>query len=104
MSKHNLGKLTANGSTIPVRIYNTRRDLDDKYTTHVVGTFGTGTVTIETSPDGINFTSVGSNGVFTENGQADLSLMSDAGDPLLIQATLSGSAGSDVDIFLYDVR
>lgn len=104
MTKHNLGTLSADGSTTAVRVYNTRRSQGDKYTVHAVGTFGGGTLTIETSPDGTNYTSVGANGVFTAAGQVDLSLMSDADDPLLIRATIASSTTPDVDIYLYDVR
>ena len=76
----------------------------NEYTVHAVGTFDSGTLTIETSPDGTNFTSVGANGVFTAANQVDLSILSDSDDPVLIRATLAGATSPDIDIFLYDVR
>jgi len=105
MSRHDLGTLTADGSTTGRKIYNSRMGKEDTYNVYVFGTFGSGTVTVETSPDsGTTYVSVGSDGVFTANGQVQLTLKSDAETPVLIRATIAGSTSPDVDITLFDAR
>lgn len=106
MSKHNLGTLTANGSTTGVRMYHTRDGGDDKFTVFAVGTFDGATVTYETSPDsGTTWISAGSDGIFTTDGQGKLEIQSDYEEPMLIRATVSSAGGStDVTMYLFDKR
>ncbi len=105
MTKHTLDNLAADGSTSGRRIYNSSRGEPNTLTFFVTGTFGAGTVTLETSPDsGTTWVSVGSDGEFTADGQVDLILRSDPTTPLLVRATIAGSTTPDVDTVFFDMR
>ena len=81
----NFTQLTANGSTNTTNI-----PVDGEYSSFAFGTFGGGTLTIEASPDGVNWFSVVS---FTANGRSSNYLSANE----IIRATLTGATAPAVD-------
>lgn len=79
-------QLSADGSTAPVNV-----PLDGTYSLFAFGTFGTGTLTIEASPDkGTTWFAVVA---FTANGRESHYLSANE----IIRATLSGATAPTVD-------
>lgn len=82
----------------------------DRYfaTVSVFGTFGSGTVTLQYSPDGgstkIDVTQNGTAVTFTANGgrNVELGFSNKLGEEILLYATMAGSTTPDVDVIVHD--
>jgi hypothetical protein len=91
-----LGNLDADGSTVGLTfLFNL-----DNVVVSAVGTFGSGTLTIQGSPDGIGWYDLtdefdGSVLALTANGMARI-----VGDHPYIRATLVGATTPDVDVWI----
>lgn len=83
--------LTTNTSTTAVTV-----SAKKEVFVQVFGTFGGGTLTVEMSHDGTNFTTVGTSGAFTAAGHCRVTLPVNAA----IRGTLSGSAGASVTVIV----
>ncbi len=108
MSGLNLSNLTADGRSTEFSVINARSGGDSTLKTiHVYGDFGTGTATLQTSPDGgttwIDVLDDGGTAVaFTANGTTNVNIANSAPqDPLKISIDLASSTNPDLN-FRYD--
>lgn len=101
--------LTADGRTTAFPYINTRADGNIWATVFVYGTFGSGTATVQVSPDaGTTWIDVEDDGgsvvSFTADGARNVRLASDAGEPVLISVDLSGATSPDLTVDIFQVR
>ena len=103
--RHTLTKLTSNTSTDAINLYNHNGDRDNIYRLVAQGTFGSGTLTFETSDDGgTTWISVGVDGIFTSDGQVNIQANGDCNVPTQIRATLAGATSPSVQCYVIDNR
>ena len=104
MAKYSLGTLSADGSTDDINWYNHRNGKGTIGSFHGYGTFGSGTLRLQASPDGgTTWFNVGTN-TLSSSGVFDFELPSDASNPLKLRGTITGSTTPSVAVEIWDTK
>jgi len=109
MARHEFTGISADGDTSLGKFYNPRRDNPPRGTVYVFGTFGGGTVTLQSSPDGgTTFIDVpdstGAATTLTANGMVNFELFSDAEEPIELNLNLAGATAPSLTYVLFDSK
>lgn len=99
--------ITANNTNTDTFIFARRGTLLTNYTIWVYGTFSSGTVALQGSPDsGTTFIGLTDNTntavTFTANGSRNLSLCNDPGVPIKLRFALTGAGSPSLTYKIYD--
>lgn len=98
--------ITADGR-VSTKLKNGRAGHTNQYTYIAVGTFGSGTVTVQVSPDGTNWVSNIDNGstlTFTEADSNRIIAGSDEDQPVFLGFSMANSTNPNVTIYVYNNR
>lgn len=107
MSKYSR-TITADGDT-DIQLFNNRKGALPDISVYVTGDFGSGTLTVTSSPNGgsvfVPVKDQNGNAIsLTDDDLFNVRLMSDATNPAIIRFSLSGSSSPDIDVDIFDIR